>query len=696
MLEGAVIVPASESKSLVEFMFNNSENIVSLNEDPGTSETSDPSAREDGGETDNSATRSKTKPDPIKNSRIVPLKDFLTNDLKISNSEAENKIKAINTLRGYTAAGDQTSAKYTRLTSPEVFLDTNNIRPSLDQTLGEILLNPKNAAIRDRFEKATFLLYSNRIAGVEWVEYLVKRLGIPVPRHVRRNVVSLYRIDQIIDPDNQNRRITRRDIRRIAENRTTTDRSILDVLSTDGRTFLTFLFTAGATTLAHAGITGGLAGLSGIGAGIALPVFAGLGGSLLLGAIVGVPVAIISGLIQSRIRKIQKRSKIEGWERVESLIIALEEQQSAVRKLNVVDEVPNEKASSIEKAVGFSDDNVLATSAEINNAMDEYKSSLSGIMKNARPKKQALVEFYIPELNLTEDEAKTMLENSKALFEAAFKGNKDHDTLALSEAIVSTKTPVELVATQSYEFDPKKGPEVLVVPKFTTRSQYAYGSTEYEKKDLKDRRYNAPLLMTIKFKERFDDGTFSDNELVAVIGILGVVTRVPSKEMEYILSSSAAGKTVKGILEPEGDPAQMISNFIGIEKVRKDVENLPISSDVWQNLEKVSRLAVANSLAGRKNDNIANAHIVFAQKEIDNVRADMNVDYMKDIKLVKSLLKRYSAFTVMIANDVSEKVYIFDNMENVNWDVVPYTALRNKDTGDTLNAVLNKMSSGRM
>jgi hypothetical protein len=202
--------------------------------------------------------------------------------------------------------------------------------------------------------------------------------------------------------------------------------------------------------------------------------------------------------------------------------------------------------------------------------------------------------------------------------------------------------------------------------------------------------------MTIKFKERFDDGTFSDNELVAVIGILGVVTRVPSKEMEYILSSSAAGKTVKGILEPEGDPAQMISNFIGIEKVKKDVENLPISSDVWQNLEKVSRLAVANSLAGRKNDNIANAHIVFAQKEIDNVRADMNVDYMKDIKLVKSLLKRYSAFTVMIANDVSEKVYIFDNMENVNWDVVPYTALRNKDTGDTLNAVLNKMSSGRM
>jgi hypothetical protein len=425
-----------------------------------------------------------------------------------------------------------------------------------------------------------------------------------------------------------------------------------------------------------------------------------LGQSLILGAVVGVPIAavaaLVTGILQWKNRKTQRKSKIEGWERVEALIIALEEQQSAVRKLNVVDDVPNEKASSIEKAIGFSDDNVVATSAEINNAMDEYKSSLSGIMKNARPKKQALVEFYIPELNLTEDEAKTMLENSKALFEAAFKGNKDHDTLALSEAIVSTKTPVELVATQSYEFDPKKGPEVLVVPKFTTRSQYAYGSTEYEKKDLKDRRYNAPLLMTIKFKERFDDGTFSDNELVAVIGILGVVTRVPSKEMEYILSSSAAGKTVKGILEPEGDPAQMISNFIGIEKVKKDVENLPISSDVWQNLEKVSRLAVANSLAGRKNDNIANAHIVFAQKEIDNVRADMNVDYMKDIKLVKSLLKRYSAFTVMIANDVSEKVYIFDNMENVNWDVVPYTALRNKDTGDTLNAVLNKMSSGRM
>ena len=57
--------------------------------------------------------------------------------------------------------------------------------------------------------------------------------------------------------------------------------------------------------------------------------------------------------------------------------------------------------------------------------------------------------------------------------------------------------------------------------------------------------------MTIRFKERYADGTFADNELVAVIGILGVITRVPSEEMTYILKENAEGHVVKGILKSD-------------------------------------------------------------------------------------------------------------------------------------------------
>ena len=52
--------------------------------------------------------------------------------------------------------------------------------------------------------------------------------------------------------------------------------------------------------------------------------------------------------------------------------------------------------------------------------------------------------------------------------------------------------------------------------------------------------------------------------------------------MEYILTSSAKGSTIKGIFQQEGDPSKLVSNILGIDKIKKDVKNLPQSADVWQ------------------------------------------------------------------------------------------------------------------
>jgi hypothetical protein len=679
LLEGAVIVPAADSKSLVEFIVTHSDEIASLREDvtlatstprPGVMPpVANPTPSEQG------------TTSTVKNSQrgdSISLRDFMRNDLGISPAKAEKALDTFDELKNIESKGQ----RFGKLESPDVMLHADDIKKSINKSLADILMDKNNEAIRDRFQKATFLLEARRISGKEWADYLIKRLGIPVSSSVRVKVIDRYPTKDLSDPSGTGERlITRRDIRAIDENRRITETSLLTLLRYSGKELL-----IGGLT---AGITVGIAGVAGLAAAAsALPIF------LILGAAVGVSTAAINAAF--RRKKFLRKTGIEGWERVEALIEAMEDQQNAVRNLRVVEKPSDEQVEKLSAANKYADDNITASSVEITKALEDYSDYFTKLTKKASAGSQTSITESDFKAEFTEEERKYLISEASELVKAALKGNKLQEAALLSEALISTETPIELVATQSYEYDPKKGPEVLVVPKFTTRSQYAYGSTEYEKKDLKDRRYNAPLLMTVKFKERFDDGKFSDSELVAVIGILGVVTRVPTKEMEYILSSNAENKTIKGILEPDGDPAQLISNIIGIEKIKKDVESLPISKDVWQNLEKVSRLAISNSLAGRKNDNIANAHIVFAQKEIDNIRADMNVDYMKDIRLVKSLLKRYSAFTVMIANDVSEKIYIFDNQENVNWDVVPYSSFRNKDSGEQLNALLSKMSSGRM
>jgi hypothetical protein len=587
---------------------------------------------------------------------------------------------------------------YSRLTTTSILVDKDQLQKSLDSSLGELLLNENNKAIRERFERATFLLQANRIAGLEYIEYVTQRLGMPIPKQVRAKLVVEYKITDIIDPQaGLGSRISRRDVERIKRNEKVTTLIIQNVLKTKVLNVLkaAALATGTATlTLAAQGTLGstvaamtanlGTLGLGAVATAAWLPAVVGLGTFAV--------ASLIRGLLDSKKAKIQKNRKVQGWERVEALIMAMEEQQADVRRLSVTKQI--QKLDDEQSKFDSMDERLEYLKKEqLDKVMDDYHTYIAGIAKAVKP-----TDVLQEDLEYTVEDFESLLEQ-ETLISEFIEGIAEHKAALLeynflNEAKVQTTIPVDLEL--KYEYDTKKAPDVLVAPKFSTRSQYAYGSVEYDKRELKDRKYNAPLLMKVNFKERFSDGTFSDNELTAVIGILGVITRVPSKEMEYVLSSSAAGDTVKGIFSQDGDPTKLISNILGVDKIKKDVQNLPQSSDVWQNLEKVSRLAVSNRLAGNKSNNIANAHIIFAQKEIDNVRANENVDYLKNIKLVESLMKRYSAFTVMVANDVSERLYIFDSMSSASWDVVPYSAFRNKDTGDQLNAMLNKMSSGRL
>jgi predicted RNA-binding protein len=576
----------------------------------------------------------------------------------------------------------ETIEKFNRLSTPMVMMDRDQINKAMNSSIAEILLSPKNEFIRDRFEKATFLLESNRIAGVEYIEYLVQRLGIPVSSDLRRKLVVQFKISDIVDPQNRNRKISRADVNRIASNRVYTEKLLISMLRPTGKAMLTsiILGTAAASTASMTGAATTIAGLFGIGEVGLL----GIAPAILGPAIAGVGVAALSAMVlaamtaRSRQRKL---GKIAGWERVEMIIEKMDEQSSSIRKVGIKRDIQPDEEEYLE-----------LRNSEFKETMDNYKEKMQKILATIKPKEIVLKESETPIFDIDITDLLEFSEAEKVLNES-LSVNVEYKQ-ALNEAVVQTTIPQTLEL--KYEYDPKKAPDILAAPKFSQRSQYAYGSVEYDKRELKDRRYNAPLLMKVNFKERFSDGTFSDNELTAVIGILGVVTRVPSKEMEYILSSNADGNTVKGILAPEGDSKKLISDILGIDKIKKDVKNLPMSADVWQNLEKVSRLAISNKLAGRKDNNIANAHIVFAQKEIDNIRADEGVDYMKNVSLASSLMKRYSAFTVMIANDISERLYIFDDLSSSSWDIVPYSAFRNKDTGDQLNAMLNKMSSGRL
>jgi len=643
----------------------------------------------------------RTASDKLKIKELTAKKTILTKELSDLKSE------------------DNKSGSFERLTSSDIVVDKEELKKSLDNSLGELLLNPKNEAIKDRFEKATFLLQSNRISGGEWIEYVVQRLGIPVSRDTRARVVTQFKARDVIDPENVDRPVSKSDARRIATNQIITGKILKPWLSFSSLEVLKAAAAGTAVGIGTAFATGALGASTLTSAGSALTALIATVtpfAPLIAGAAIG-GIALWNSIKKRlEIKKSRKERKLAGWERVEALIMAMEEQQRDVIRLAqgpAASKPDYEKElspqflamSSSDKTKNVDDKKEEVLSGEeLKKELEKYSEGMSTLLKSAKP----VSKSFLPESMLVADFSKETLTEAQEIFDDVMKElNEDREYKALlneglfdflksksrrSSIPVQTKIPVKI--TKMYEYDKKAKPEVLVAPMFSTRQAYAYGSVEYDKRELRDRKYNTPLVLTIKFKERYGDEKFADNELVAVIGILGVITRVPSEEMAYILKSNAEGDTIKSFLKLDGNPENMVSDLLGVTKIKKDVENLAQSSDVWQNLEKVSRLAVTNKLAGKTSDNVANAHLVFSQKEIDDVKAEISVDYLNKIDLVRDLMKRYSTFTVMVANDASTILYIYDDMDNISWQKVTYDAFRNKDTGEQLDAALLKL--GRM
>jgi hypothetical protein len=307
LLEGAVILPEKEAMLLTEYVTTYPEEFVILDED-----------------TPNQTEKSTQY-------EYVTLNDYLKNIDKIDSSKAEAREKVFNIARGGTAEGfnhdvkeykdkinqketeiikkeaevknatgdeqntkkaelkalkneleymRQNKPKLNRLTSTDILINTDDMTHALDATVGEMLLNPNNSILKNRFEKATILLQSNRIAGSEYIEYLVMRLGMPLSTKVRGELVTKFPSEIIRDPEMPSVVLNRADAERITNNQRIIGRSIPGILKT---TFDSVLQAA--------------AGIGSVAGGAAGGYFLG-GGSLGLGALATNPItlAVLGGV----------------------------------------------------------------------------------------------------------------------------------------------------------------------------------------------------------------------------------------------------------------------------------------------------------------------------------------------------------------------------------------------------------------
>ena len=591
------------------------------------------------------------------------------------------------------------------------------------KTIADLLGRPENKYIRDRYEKALYLLSTGRISGDEFISYSMDRVGIPLEHGIRMTLIKKFPVAAIRLYGSDGKALMG-DVKYSSgkfeynqhggkkEYLTAYDEISNRLLLTAGDTkvngeVINLYDKIGHVKLkeAFALMGGSIAGVAAGGAGIATAV--ALGASTILAPYIVIPAlaasgisgAVIAHLINKKKQKkpVANTRRIEGRERVEMLIDQLEE--------NII-EVSNKARSVARAKTAFTNANMDVSEEDIKKRLATENSNYDRFKKNLKYVYQEMDTSFVPDIDELEAlyesvkdtkvlkpyklSEKAIMQNYEDLKEAISYPDSIEELQYINEAktIVYSNKPNVVIKKIKL---PKNGE---FMPTFSGLSDVkAYGSVEYDRKMIRDRRYNEPLFMTIRFKERYSDGKFGDNELTAVLGILGVVNIVPSSEMETILKANAGlGDEEIAFDSSNSDSKSQIDKIFSQFRNTELGKKLPVSGKLFSNLSKLTSLAVANKLSGKDTSPLANTNIIFSQKEIDNVKVNYDIDYIKDMKLVSKLMKKYFVSDLVICNDVNERAYMCDNFEKVSFDLVPYSALRSKSTADQNLSTLSSLS----
>lgn len=590
--------------------------------------------------------------------------------------------------------------------------------------------DPLAQHIKRKFEEASYLLATYRISGAEYVSYLIDRLGIPVVDSIRQKIIFKYPSSSVqfkgynlYDAVNTGA-IKDKRVRKMQENvagNKIINSPVIDymgkILSTPSILAITAV-SGGAAGLITAVATGALGGLGGAGAvaGAGIAAAIPIWGWAIIGAsaITGLGLLIAKLVRNHKFKKyVQSNAgRIEGWERVEALIDELE--KNKIKAVNISHEL-KKPGSILDKVDQLPDDNSLglvftpAVDATTFEYFDKKFAQIASTVKVDQDLLNSVNKFYsnpnnIKALNTSlntklmesSEQPRTLNGDILNFFNYLESyAETEEDLKSLTEAktmfTISTKQAGQYLKPKTIEYK-LNDKYASLVPTYGTAGLKVYGSAEYDRREIKDRKYNEPLIMTIRFNDKYADQKSVNSDLTAVIGILGVVNRIPSEEMINVLKSNIQDQTLKNYFG--GDRPNSAKEFISdiFANVDKSPNALKISGKIWKDLEKVSHLASANALSGNNSGNVANAHLVFTRKEIDTVKHDTGVDYLKDAKLTAKLMKRYSAFEIVVVDDALQIIYIFNDPESVSWDAVPYSAFTGSSSKDQLSSALMQIS----
>lgn len=211
----------------------------------------------------------------------------------------------------------------------------------------------------------------------------------------------------------------------------------------------------------------------------------------------------------------------------------------------------------------------------------------------------------------------------------------------------------------------------------TTSHQY-YIDTKLDQPEIKKANEMVPSIMVVRFRSGDNNETTGE----AVIGVKVKLIYVDQADMieRIILKSGDQNRLFEFLKATTGEISMFKDFMFALDRAKLDIFSRSAkSSPIWKLLERRANVSRSNSFFNNNNGaGTAIATLLVSQDTMDILKKEHSFNSRNTNKLI-NIMTDYSAMGFIIANDVTEKVQMLFDDNDLSFETLSYSSLERED-----------------
>ena len=266
---------------------------------------------------------------------------------------------------------------------------------------------------------------------------------------------------------------------------------------------------------------------------------------------------------------------------------------------------------------------------------------------------------------------KQILDLQKERKQVVTQRNQYLEKLRNAQKLNSTERKKTLDKIKEYDKKIKEYEERL-------EKQSFYVDTKIDQPEIKKANEMVPSIMVVRFRS----GEHNEAVGEAVIGVKVKLIYVTQADMidRIILKSGDQNRLFEFLKATTGEISMFKDFMFALDRAKLDIFSKSAkSSPIWKLLERRSNVSRANSFFNNNNGaGTAIATLLVSQDTMDILKKEHNFNQRNTSKLI-NIMTDYSAMGFIITNDVTEKVQMLFDDNDLSFETLSYSSLERED-----------------